>query len=427
MVRKYTAQVPMQVVPTGAKAWPEAMSRERRAMAGFGMTGAYVAVRWQQERNNLEVGKNISSLNNYQFTLMRQLEESWKAKKFTDPKQFEQAEKDYEKARESFLNKLLKGKRGAISDRVREYADSAKVRQAKEFYGSLFSKEKEFNSVEGLKVVESAILRGDRKEALMQIDEFSYWFGPTKTKYLRDTLDARMIEVQHQNFLEQVAVDAREMNITDALSAINKIPRTAISEAERNGLIAQRKRQEEIATSTTNRKVRWDVLRQVTKDPKSVTDEWLEGLVKPNSLTWDDAEEFKKIRDDANEPLKTPRAQLYFNSLDTLFDKRETDDEQRLNYDIANEKLVQFFETTKTPTAKQAAEFYDELTDGEVRGILNKAWDIWVQSPFGVGYRKIAGIEKEGKEKSPYPEYPDAFLENGVWKVIKDGKKYRIE
>lgn len=29
--------------------------------------------------------------------------------------------------------------------------------------------------------------------------------------------------------------------------------------------------------------------------------------------------------------------------------------------------------------------------------------------------------------KSPYPEYPDAFLEDGVWKVIRGGIKYRIE
>lgn len=34
---------------------------------------------------------------------------------------------------------------------------------------------------------------------------------------------------------------------------------------------------------------------------------------------------------------------------------------------------------------------------------------------------------KPEKEKSPYPEYPDAFLEDGKWKVIRNGKKYRIE
>jgi len=31
------------------------------------------------------------------------------------------------------------------------------------------------------------------------------------------------------------------------------------------------------------------------------------------------------------------------------------------------------------------------------------------------------------KTKSPYPEWPDAFLEDGTWKVIRNGKKYRIE
>jgi len=30
-------------------------------------------------------------------------------------------------------------------------------------------------------------------------------------------------------------------------------------------------------------------------------------------------------------------------------------------------------------------------------------------------------------KKSPYPEYPDAFLEGGIWKVRRNGKKYKIE
>jgi len=29
--------------------------------------------------------------------------------------------------------------------------------------------------------------------------------------------------------------------------------------------------------------------------------------------------------------------------------------------------------------------------------------------------------------KSPYPEYPDAFFEDGIWKVIRNNTKYRIE
>jgi hypothetical protein len=31
------------------------------------------------------------------------------------------------------------------------------------------------------------------------------------------------------------------------------------------------------------------------------------------------------------------------------------------------------------------------------------------------------------QEKSPYPDYPDAFLEEGIWKVIREGKKYKIQ
>ena len=38
-----------------------------------------------------------------------------------------------------------------------------------------------------------------------------------------------------------------------------------------------------------------------------------------------------------------------------------------------------------------------------------------------------AGKFKGKKGQSPYKEWPDAFLEDGVWKVIKDGKKYRIK
>jgi len=32
-----------------------------------------------------------------------------------------------------------------------------------------------------------------------------------------------------------------------------------------------------------------------------------------------------------------------------------------------------------------------------------------------------------GKRKSPYKEYPDAFQEGGVWKVMRGGKKYKVQ
>ena len=36
-------------------------------------------------------------------------------------------------------------------------------------------------------------------------------------------------------------------------------------------------------------------------------------------------------------------------------------------------------------------------------------------------------IKNQTDVGSPFPEYPDAFLEDGVWKVMKNGQKYRIE
>ena len=190
-------------------------------------------------------------------------------------------------------------------------------------------------------------------------------------------------------------------------------------------LEADAKRQKEIDFATHNPSTYWKLLRRVTADPKGIDEPELAAAVGPNSITTDDYKELNRIRESADNPLKTPRAQLYFNSLDALYDKRETDADERMKWDVANEKLVQYFKENPNATAKQAAEFYDDLINPEVEGMIDRAFKFWLQSPFGILGRKVLGVEKGGK--SPYPEYPDAFLEDGVWKVTRDGKKYRIE
>lgn len=343
-IRKYEAQRPMEVIPAGAKAQPEAMSQEAGAMAGFGGTVMSVAQKWQDERDNAEISRLQSAINNFQYTALRQLEDDWRAGKFTNADQFKQVEDDYIKARDKMVNSLVKGKRGRISDRVSEYAEQNKASDTANFYRNLFPKEKEFMSVEGLKIVEGYKLQGDRDKALMAIEQYKHWFGLGKAETLKANLDADMAVLQHQNFLEQVAVDTREMPIADALSAINQISRTAITETERNGLIAQRKRQEEIATATTNRQVRWDTLLKIAKDPESVTDAYLEALVKPNSLTWDDVEELRKIRDTDNHPLKRADARRAFTTLEEIKDMRITMLKQAegTEEELREELLLQF-------------------------------------------------------------------------------------
>ena len=66
------------------------------------------------------------------------------------------------------------------------------------------------------------------------------------------------------------------------------------------------------------------------------------------------------------------------------------------------------------------------------------AWKIWDWSKAKTippEYKKHIYLKKKTgvaptaptTSKSPYQEYPDAFLEGGVWKVMRNGKKYRIE
>ncbi|MFH1318316.1 MAG: hypothetical protein ABIH71_04820 [Candidatus Omnitrophota bacterium] len=47
--------------------------------------------------------------------------------------------------------------------------------------------------------------------------------------------------------------------------------------------------------------------------------------------------------------------------------------------------------------------------------------------PGGILQPPQTAPKQSGASQSPYKEYPDAFQEDGVWKVMRAGKKYRIE
>lgn len=207
---------------------------------------------------------------------------------------------------------------------------------------------------------------------------------------------------------------AKVMPYAEAITYINDFK--GITESERNAIITRRKRQNEIETATTNRKVRWDTLRKLNEDPQSVTDEYLEGLVKPDSLTWDDAEEFKKIRDTKNHPLTSPRAQIYFGELDRLYKAGKL---TTLEYDVKNEKLTEFFEANPDATAKQVSEFFEELTKEEKEGfvwdMLTGAYKFFRKGGLpGILYRKY----KEGEEEP----ITRTDSKGQAWKYIGDNK-----
>ncbi len=63
-------------------------------------------------------------------------------------------------------------------------------------------------------------------------------------------------------------------------------------------------------------------------------------------------------------------------------------------------------------------------------GFGGQLGEIEDQETWDLAKRKISNLRgrlEEKKQKSPYPEYPNAFLEGGIWKVMRGGKKYRVE
>lgn len=242
--------------------------------------------------------------------------------------------------------------------------------------------------------------------------------------------DEEKARIERMQMLEQFAEAGRDMELAEATTFFNEISREIISETERNGLVAQRKRQEQIVTATTNRKVRWDVLRKVTENPQSITDEYLESLVKPNSLTWDDAEEFKKIRDDKDDPLKTPGAQLYMKTLDVLYPdvlkpEEKTTADRIEEYDRRNIQLRNWLEKNPDATPEQRRKFFGELTEDIVKDL-----DLWQwfgkllrpkeTTPF---WRHFGTTEEAAlaRKKAPEPKTIEEF--NETVSNIEDDEK----
>lgn len=87
---------------------------------------------------------------------------------------------------------------------------------------------------------------------------------------------------------------------------------------------------------------------------------------------------------------------------------------------------------------------YDNLPDNQqqqlwavwnrrIKALGNEAeWDINSPEVKSIAPQKqtmeeIQGGTTKTQGRSPYPEYPDAFFENGMWKIIRNGQKFRIE
>ena len=320
---------------------------------------------------------------------------------------------------------LTKGLTSDAKQALNDYIETQKAALGKKVAGQYLMKERDYaraSTYEAVRIFEMAGEAGKAKAALIEGRKAGY-LGAEETSRRISQVEENTAMYQRQKFIDNTHNVAKAMPYKEAIGFLNDIE--GLTSAERNDLIRRRERQEEIVNASTNDLVRWKLIREAS-DPnnaKTMTDEYIESYIKPNSITGSDAEQIASIRDSKDTPLKTPRAQIYFKHLEDLYKNKDIETIQE--YDTKMEQLTQFFKANPNPTPKQTAEFFDTQIHNVAEKFLDMSWKWWVQSPFGIGYRKIAGIKKE--TKSPYPEYPDAFEEDGVWKVIRDGKKYRIE
>lgn len=235
------------------------------------------------------------------------------------------------------------------------------------------------------KLAESAARNGDMDTANKFIDMMDKHELITPTQATRRK--KALAEFSKQSMGDDLYETAKDVPYPVNVEFVNAMP--GVDKTIRNDVIARLKRDNEILTATTNPKVYWDTLRKITKDPRSVTDEMLGDLVGPNSLTLEDSRQLRNQRDRDDDPLKTPRAQLYFNRLDALYPDRDIDEGEAYSWDIANEKMTQFFESTKNPTAAQARDVFNEITADKRRGFLDRLWRAGHESFLGAPHRAI--------------------------------------
>ena len=157
---------------------------------------------------------------------------------------------------------------------------------------------------------------------------------------------------------------------------------------------------------------------------------------------------------DAKSPLTHPSVKRAIADLDAIrdLDVKEFADEEDMDLpayaeraatyqdkiDTLENQILAKYGSVDDVDPKEVTEMFKELTQ-PIKEEVVKKWLTgfsgikkglsYVWNPTGMVVDLVKGrfAKDSSSQKSPYPEWPDAFLEDGVWKVIQDGKKYRIE
>jgi len=139
-------------------------------------------------------------------------------------------------------------------------------------------------------------------------------------------------------------------------------------------------------TTRLNDEKYWQMFNRILDDPENITDDQMrDGVGK--FWTINDYKEFRNMKLDDKDELRTPQAKTYFAALDTIYTNGKMTLEQ---WDNANRQMSAFFRKKPDASPKEIAECYDEIIKPYIRDRLSKFFD-WI--------RKIAvgGLAEEGK------------------------------
>ncbi|KKM05302.1 hypothetical protein LCGC14_1755490, partial [marine sediment metagenome] len=118
-----------------------------------------------------------------------------------------------------------------------------------------------------------------------------------------------------------------------------------------------------------------------------------------------------------NVPVNTPRAKLYFGLLQGLYEDEAL---TALEFDRAHTSLEEFFDNNPDANAEQASKYYEELTEGKRRDIIDR-----VLNPFGFKSGTVASNIRNwlrSRKKGNLPEPIDQEEFEETVKGIPDNK-----
>ncbi len=328
-----------QLADVGARLAPDAMARFGGALQDIGL-----------DRLNRILNARTQSQYTEGKALWEEAETKF-LKELERNQDYEGYDKKY-KAHNKDLSKqiLVKKLTSDAKEALFSFIETKKAALGKQVAAAYLRKERDYERAQTYKDVRIFEMAGNApaaKAAIIEARDAGYFGAEESVKRIAE-VDANTAIYQRQKVVATAHDAAKAMPFKEALAYLNDLE--GVTSAERNDLIARRKRQNEIETATTDPQVRWDTLLKIEKDPESVTDEELESLVKPDSLSWDDMEELREVRDKDNHPLKRADSVRAFTFLEELKDiriatlKAAMKDDPTITSDTLREELLQQFQ-----------------------------------------------------------------------------------